>query len=573
AREIRHLGILCNDWAAWDDTYEFAAQPNQEYRDSNLLPETFSDNRLNLIYIYDRQGRAIWGETHGLAQGELISLKEFAPGVLAAGHPLISHHTIPSVVEGIFLSECGPLLIASRPITTSNNKGPIRGAVVMGRFLDQPEVKRLAEQTRVDFKVWSLGDKQMPAQAQKALAGMKNRPGPVIDLTDPDSLLIFGLLADISGSPALLIEARVPRTIIAKGRQALEFVVISVLAAGVVILLGLWAILQKTVLAPLARLKQHVVDMGQSQDLEARLDLKRQDELGALAEEFNRMVGELATARRHLLEQSYYSGQAETAAGVLHNVGNVLSPMVLAIDRLKSRLKEFPFENVSQAADDLAKLPAAPGRARDLAEYLKISHQELLGLCSQFERELGGLLERSRQIEQVLADHQRFARAERPLEKIKLDQLLQDSLALVPEDLRKIAPLNIGNGLSSLGTVQVPRVPLMQVIANLITNAAESIERAGQREGRIDLEAKLENSQAGEMVHISISDNGQGLDPAAKQRIFERGYSSKTRHSAGLGLHWCANTVAAMKGRIYANSKGIGLGADFHILFPRSVQP
>ena len=50
-REMYHLDVVCADWAAWDDTYEFVEEANAEYVASNLVMATFIDNKLNLIYI------------------------------------------------------------------------------------------------------------------------------------------------------------------------------------------------------------------------------------------------------------------------------------------------------------------------------------------------------------------------------------------------------------------------------------------------------------------------------------------------------------------------------------------
>jgi sensor histidine kinase regulating citrate/malate metabolism len=72
------------------------------------------------------------------------------------------------------------------------------------------------------------------------------------------------------------------------------------------------------------------------------------------------------------------------------------------------------------------------------------------------------------------------------------------------------------------------------------------------------------------MVHTQITDNGEGIEPSNINRIFERAFSAKHSVPAGIGLHWCANTIAKMNGRIYAESEGKGCGACFHLLLPSS---
>jgi two-component system NtrC family sensor kinase len=71
-------------------------------------------------------------------------------------------------------------------------------------------------------------------------------------------------------------------------------------------------------------------------------------------------------------------------------------------------------------------------------------------------------------------------------------------------------------------------------------------------------------------VHLRVVDNGIGIGPEHLPRIFERGFSTKSRPSSGLGLHWCAVTVTAMGGRLYAESPGVGQGACLHLLLPQA---
>ena len=57
------------------------------------------------------------------------------------------------------------------------------------------------------------------------------------------------------------------------------------------------------------------------------------------------------------------------------------------------------------------------------------------------------------------------------------------------------------------------------------------------------------------------------------QRVFEKGFSTKSRDTNyGIGLHWCANAVAALGGRIWAASEGPGRGASLHLIVPLEVR-
>ena len=69
-------------------------------------------------------------------------------------------------------------------------------------------------------------------------------------------------------------------------------------------------------------------------------------------------------------------------------------------------------------------------------------------------------------------------------------------------------------------------------------------------------------------VEVSLRDNGAGIRPEHLERLFARGFTTKTQPASGLGLHWCANTLQAMRGGIAAESAGPGRGACFRVSLP-----
>jgi signal transduction histidine kinase len=129
--------------------------------------------------------------------------------------------------------------------------------------------------------------------------------------------------------------------------------------------------------------------------------------------------------------------------------------------------------------------------------------------------------------------------------------------------------VEIDPSVGKIGAVKAHRVSLWQVLANLFVNAAESIKRADSISGKVEIHADAEQIDGIDMIHLRICDDGQGIAPNNLDRIFKRGFTTNKKDSWGIGLHWCANTIAAINGRLYAESEGIGHGACFHLLFPR----
>ncbi len=156
-RETAYLDSLCHDWASWNDTYEFILDGSQEYIAGNLQLASFSDNRVNLVYYIDLPGNVVWGEIRDLKTLEEINVPEFPRDKFAPNHPLTRFEADRKElgalsVSGIYRTSKGPMLVAARPILASANKGPIRGTMVMGRFIGKDTVQTQSFRNSVGFK-------------------------------------------------------------------------------------------------------------------------------------------------------------------------------------------------------------------------------------------------------------------------------------------------------------------------------------------------------------------------------------------------------------------------------------
>jgi C4-dicarboxylate-specific signal transduction histidine kinase len=67
--------------------------------------------------------------------------------------------------------------------------------------------------------------------------------------------------------------------------------------------------------------------------------------------------------------------------------------------------------------------------------------------------------------------------------------------------------------------------------------------------------------EVGGRTCIAIRDDGEGFAAERGPTLFQRGFSTRKDKSGGLGLHWCANSMAAMQGSLKLESEGAGMGA------------
>lgn len=564
-REAQHLAVSATDWATWDDTYQFVQDRNEAYREANLNLEALKSLKINVLNIVDTAGQIVWGKAYDLHSEEELALPELPGDRWPADHPLVALAGIDSEVKGLLLTARGPLLVAAKPVVTTNREGPVRGAVILGRFLDNAEIARQTE-VRLAFSI--LDGRPLAAEETAAVAALGDT-GSTLIRASADVDRVYRVLPDLFGKPALLLRVEAPKAITARGQTAIRFALLSLLGAGLIILIVLVIGLRRMVLTPIRRLTEHAVAVGQSGDLTARLTLARRDELGVLAREFDRMVERLAETRRALVEQSYQSGIAEMASGVLHNIGNAITPLKVRVANLSDALRAAPTAELQLALTELADPGTPADRCQDLDQFVDLAGQELATIVDAATGQLVNILRQVDHVQKILSDQERFSRAARVLEPVPAAELVRESAEVLGDEWPNVR-IEVGDSLRAAGALLGSRVALQQILVNLLKNAAEAIHEQSPAEGgRIRINAGSEWYEGREMVHLQVADNGVGIDPAQLTRIFERGFSTKTRAS-GLGLHWCAVTAMAMDGRLYAESAGTGQGACLHLLLPRA---
>jgi len=172
-------------------------------------------------------------------------------------------------------------------------------------------------------------------------------------------------------------------------------------------------------------------------------------------------------------------------------------------------------------------------------------------------------------VQSMLVEQMRAARNEHVIEPVRLTELLSQSLEIVPDACRQRLTVDTDETVRRLGVVRVARTVLRLILQNLIINAADAVRDAGREKGVLHVSAEIVRERDVQQLHLQCKDDGVGIAPQNLERVFEKGFSTKspeTNH--GIGLHWCANAVSALGGRIWAASEGPGRGASLHLMVP-----
>lgn len=198
----------------------------------------------------------------------------------------------------------------------------------------------------------------------------------------------------------------------------------------------------------------------------------------------------------------------------------------------------------------------------NLAKWISNDCHDLLPERSQDHLEK--LRQRVQRMEQLLSDMLKYARAGRPAasETVDCRQLVDTVVQMldVPAGFQIDVP-------DDLPTLHTARAPLEQIFLNLIGNA---LKHHDSDSGRISIQWKDNHN----MVKFAVQDNGPGVPPEYREKIFEMFQTLRPRdevEASGIGLAVVRKSVQARGGRIDVLDAP-GRGARFEFTWPKTME-
>jgi signal transduction histidine kinase len=220
----------------------------------------------------------------------------------------------------------------------------------------------------------------------------------------------------------------------------------------------------------------------------------------------------------------------------------------------------------------LAELEAGapdPARRADLELLLRLASRELAQVVARAGDGADQVLRHTESIQRTLAHQLRPPGAGPVIETAELATVVERGVQMVAPAMQQRLRIQLDGSVAAIGAVPLPRVLLQQVVQNLVLNAAESVRDAGRERGHLLVTGRVEHVDDGERLVLRFTDDGGGIAAECLERVFEKGYSTKSRETnLGIGLHWCANAVTALGGAMRAESPGPGQGATLQVMLP-----
>ena len=185
-------------------------------------------------------------------------------------------------------------MISSRPILTSNDEGPIRGALIMARYLDEEKIEELSEITHLPLSIHLINDSLLPED----FSMLETYVHPL----DKNIIAGFSILKDINGKPALVIEVEVTRDIYKQGQTIIHYFIISFLITGIAIGFISFLLFEKMVTSRIIKLSSEVNKIAEGGNVRERIEAMGEDEIGKLSKAINNMLDSIERSEKKIKE-------------------------------------------------------------------------------------------------------------------------------------------------------------------------------------------------------------------------------------------------------------------------------
>lgn len=279
---------------------------------------------------------------------------------------------------------------------------------------------------------------------------------------------------------------------------------------------------------------------------------------------------QLRKTKVDLVETLHQAGEAEVAAGVLHEVSHLLKSVdastSLLLDELSSPHVDLLARTVTLCEEQGAKLPdflAHDPKGQKVMALLGRVTEELIAEQKRLVTEVERLEDEMTTIRSTMVAQQSLASTAKHVEEALPSELVERALVGFRRDLVQ-KRIDTVVEIVDDSRILTDKQATLQILINLIRNAIDAVT---QVTGTRVLHLRVR--RAGERIQFEVQDNGCGISGEDLSRLFRQGFTTKKR-GHGFALHASAIAAQAMGGSLTAESQGLGQGACFSLSLPRA---
>lgn len=277
-----------------------------------------------------------------------------------------------------------------------------------------------------------------------------------------------------------------------------------------------------------------------------------------------RVSNPISELTRKLLDYANgrYQGRIETRKGIdeidaLADAFNYMADTVKQSEQGRQRAENMMLQSAKLAS--IGQMAAGIGHElnnplNNILSYAKLVERDTRD-NAVLQRDIHSLREEAVRASEIVKGILNFARQVPPeYSRFYVNEWLENTLALVQQTARsKAIQLDVNSGYE--GLLEGDRGQLQQVLVNLLLNAMQ----ASPRDSTIYIETRLQH----ELLHIRVCDEGEGIDVAVLDRIYDPFFTTKAEgEGSGLGLSISLGIIERHHGTlVIRNNEGQGVTA------------
>ncbi len=529
-----------NDWALWDDTYNFARDRNRRYIESNISYESMRLLNIDFLFMVCDSNEIILDCFFDHKNQKIISASDgFKRTVMQIAGALDSEKVKTRSAKLVSL-DSRPAMIASNLILTSQGDGPARGFLIYGHFIDEGEADKINRLTALNISFSKIVEAVDCVETNHKIFDVTGEISySAVKKVTPDYIECNVLFNDIYRRPLFLTAFKTSRSVYNQGLTALKIFIAALISSGIMFFIFTSYFINRFVIGRIIKLSGEVKNMpmpGGFEAVEKRVCVEGDDEIASLSSEINLMLEKIdgsAIKMNRLFKELDAAVRAKS--DFLGNIGHELRTPITCIIGYADMLSDMPLEGEMREFVNRIKLSGhiLVSTVNDILDYISIEGGVLILKNSNFE---------ITSVFDEITGYAKFIASEKNLSFI----------SSIDENLK---------GLKVIGD----ETRLKQIILNLSGNAIKFTES-----GFIEIGASLVMQTESEvLVKIFVKDSGVGISEEKQSGIFMpfvQSDNSSTRKygGAGLGLAIANHLVKLMGGEKICLDSKPGCGSNFY---------
>jgi signal transduction histidine kinase len=514
SEEERGITAICSSLAKWKGMINYIKTPAAEFEKDFFEDSPFLSHRTNVILVLDADGRVLYNrnfrndvELITLDRLEIKNVIDEITGEISRTHASFT---------GIINSAYGPIMLAACPIYNHPPPPPNPGILILGRFLGQEFLKRIAIHFTENLGLVPFNEHQLFEPLLKRMQGTD-----FFYRGDEEKFELLYLVKDLEQTPSFILkiasESKLPGIM---RKHTLLYVIFTVLS---IIFLGflVYFLIEKYITRRISKISLDMKGVQGLKDIAMRISPDRKgDEISSLIANINETLDKIEREKksREEIEKLLITRERLVSVGRLTgSIAHEINSPILAISNCIQALKKTCLKKGDKDYDRKEKA-------------ITVSQNEI---------------KRIRELISSLLDFHRSDVEE--LTEVNLDEVIQQSQEVLKWS-KKLSSIKIITKKQQDFFIMGSRGRLKQVFINFILNAVEAANNDNKDKPVLQIE--ILPSKDKDFCEVHFKDNGPGILPQIKNRLFEPFTSTKEGKSVGLGLYVSYKIIKNHQGEI-----------------------